>query len=72
MDFRFTLHCKMPLTRPPLANQVRATSQQRERDVTIERHHGIPVLNYEEGTSSSKTSSLETDVIDLMQRNDSN
>ena len=55
------LHCKMPLIPAPLASQVRVMSQQQERDITIERCQNIPVLSYEEDTSSSSLEkSLET------------
>ena len=56
------LHCKMPLIPAPLASQVRAMSQQQKRDITIERRQNIPVLIYEEDTSSlSLEKSLERD-----------
>ena len=39
-----------------------SSNQSSESDVTTARRHGIPVLNYEEGTSSSlEMSSLKTD-----------
>ena len=56
------LRCKMPLIPAPLASQVRAMSQQQERHHNRERRQNIPVLNYEEETSSSSLEkSLETD-----------